>query len=978
MHEEKKRELIQAYTSTQPNYEAFVNELKTLFTSFLNDEKIENRILQGRSKELSKLEEKINRKDPDGTKYLSLTDIEDLAGIRVVFYLEADLLQFVRRLKHEFEVADPIEIYKTRGYKANHFIIKIKAPRLTQPEFSHFADLKCEVQLTTLLYHAWNQLEHDVGYKAPLGLKEFAPKQLEEIRDAFGAIMEKYIEPATHDFETLFERVRRLQDGERLFHAGHIRSIASYDSLEQITQELNLLEKYLPQAESAALQKADLLPPIKEILLKTGFTEEDGWQLIKQAQTEEVVTGAIIAALNILEPLRYFFLPEEIFPILFAGTRHSVSKVSNRSKSLIEKLVKYRSGVIQKVGLAPQRAILDEIEGRKLYKSDPSLTLAIAKELLSSEGEDTDSSEYPKITFSFFALPASTEYIAIRKRVIDLLMKLLDGAANEIEKSSTIDVIGEAVQSPHHSGYSTELEKEFKRSSDDILASYLLRLGALPLSALLEIEEQTRMLANFGSAEKVNALRKSLKENSEYQIYRNLVSYIGRFDELGGHREEESFRESLMKLYLADLSEETWPIWKKRLILIAENARKNIPGGYYFFAKFLFAIGAEKPNFALPLLAEGPDTFSQFFSDIWAGLLQSDQKQQTRDSLKRHLDADRYIGQIINLYSRYLSDASYKMNAEDIDILHQILAIISRKKDVTLLKSFIYIFSRIHSHTETEKEIFVATIKELNELAIWNWTQHFWNRDGSILKLLSAQDLLVLRESLIKNPDIGYHDEEIFDLFLHNDPLEVVRIFKERIDYAAINEPKVGDYDPIPHDLHTLGSKLVTHASKIVNEIFTWLKLPHWRYQWEAAQLLSVIFPGFHQEIEASLITLIADDTDGNNPAVAEASFAIMRRYRGQPFLFESVKVFVVKYFPNDEYESELFSLLSQTGVVTGEHGFVIALDRKIAELESFPAENAISKKFKDGYKKYLEERRDWERKRADVTVSRLKGGIFD
>ena len=51
------------------------------------------------------------------------------------------------------------------GYLSVHYIMQLSEKRLGLSEYKLFANLKCEVQVRTLLQHAWAEIEHDRNYK---------------------------------------------------------------------------------------------------------------------------------------------------------------------------------------------------------------------------------------------------------------------------------------------------------------------------------------------------------------------------------------------------------------------------------------------------------------------------------------------------------------------------------------------------------------------------------------------------------------------------------------------------------------------------------------------------------------------------------------------------------------------------------------------------------------------------------------------
>ncbi|MBO4586968.1 MAG: hypothetical protein J5677_04035 [Bacteroidales bacterium] len=127
-----------------------------------------------------------------GAKYKSLADITDIVGLRVItFYLDdVDVVASV--VERIFEVDWENTVDKRRlhaldsfGYQSLHYICRV-------PEMSY----RFEIQMRTLLQHAWSNMNHDTGYKSGVeipreyirnmsrlaGMLELADEQFSRIR----------------------------------------------------------------------------------------------------------------------------------------------------------------------------------------------------------------------------------------------------------------------------------------------------------------------------------------------------------------------------------------------------------------------------------------------------------------------------------------------------------------------------------------------------------------------------------------------------------------------------------------------------------------------------------------------------------------------------------------------------------------------------------------------------------------------------
>jgi putative GTP pyrophosphokinase len=160
-----------------------------------------------RTKTLERLLEKLLRKKKAGITYLSIHDIEDLVGIRIIFYTEYDKERFLKELRKEIGGFMKIEERdKQNGYKATHIIMAFGPKRLELAEYKDFRGLKSEIQLTSILHHTWAELEHDLIYKDITGLKEKDPKKFELLEREMQEILEKYIKKASSELEEIIRK----------------------------------------------------------------------------------------------------------------------------------------------------------------------------------------------------------------------------------------------------------------------------------------------------------------------------------------------------------------------------------------------------------------------------------------------------------------------------------------------------------------------------------------------------------------------------------------------------------------------------------------------------------------------------------------------------------------------------------------------------------------------------------------------------
>lgn len=101
-------------------------------------------------------------------------DIADLAGVRISLYFPGDRdkahalmadLFMIQEIKQFPEQSEP-PTYNKRfsGYWANHYRATLKEDHLTAPQ-KKYISVRLEIQVASVLMHAWSEVEHDLLYK---------------------------------------------------------------------------------------------------------------------------------------------------------------------------------------------------------------------------------------------------------------------------------------------------------------------------------------------------------------------------------------------------------------------------------------------------------------------------------------------------------------------------------------------------------------------------------------------------------------------------------------------------------------------------------------------------------------------------------------------------------------------------------------------------------------------------------------------
>lgn len=154
------------YEEIRPKYEALASTMEQVIRSALLAKGYKLISVTSRAKSVESYIEKIKQKYYENP----CTDVTDFAGVRVVCLTQDEADSICSVLKKSFtihEVVNKSECLGAEegGYRAVHMICQIGPTRSKLLEYKLYSDLKFEIQIHTILQHAWAQLDHNRHYK---------------------------------------------------------------------------------------------------------------------------------------------------------------------------------------------------------------------------------------------------------------------------------------------------------------------------------------------------------------------------------------------------------------------------------------------------------------------------------------------------------------------------------------------------------------------------------------------------------------------------------------------------------------------------------------------------------------------------------------------------------------------------------------------------------------------------------------------
>jgi ppGpp synthetase/RelA/SpoT-type nucleotidyltranferase len=164
-----KEKILRDFKERKGILDSYLERIVSLIDILIKQNNLKVHQIIGRTKDLENLSKKIDRKQD---KYSSIDEITDIVGVRIITYLESDVNNLYDLITKEFTIDTQNSIDKRIladnqfGYRSLHVVVSLNSERCKLTEYKKFENLKCEIQIRSILQHAWAEIEHDLGYKS--------------------------------------------------------------------------------------------------------------------------------------------------------------------------------------------------------------------------------------------------------------------------------------------------------------------------------------------------------------------------------------------------------------------------------------------------------------------------------------------------------------------------------------------------------------------------------------------------------------------------------------------------------------------------------------------------------------------------------------------------------------------------------------------------------------------------------------------
>ena len=241
--------ILQEYHNNLPRFREVESQVKESIKRTLADAGLLVAAIESRIKSYDSLAGKLELK---GHKYNSLADITDIMGLRIITFYIDDVDKVASVIERLFDIdwensVDKRKIHDTDsfGYLSLHYICSV-------PDFPY----RFEIQMRTLLQHAWANMDHDTGYKSGVEIPNRYMRNMSRLAGMLELVDEEFSKIRIE----LTDYRRRVQS---LVRSGNLDEVPIDGDTFRSYLELgpfNQLNKRIASMNQAEIQDVPLMP----------------------------------------------------------------------------------------------------------------------------------------------------------------------------------------------------------------------------------------------------------------------------------------------------------------------------------------------------------------------------------------------------------------------------------------------------------------------------------------------------------------------------------------------------------------------------------------------------------------------------------------------------------------------------------------------------------------------------------------------
>lgn len=960
-----------------------------------NDLRLQN--IQYRAKEVESLRTKLVKAEvPAGAAIGDFA--KDIAGCRLIFYTNEGVSRFGQSgiLRDNFKVDyDRSKIHypdsKEDGaefFISENWVVTLSDARCALPEYRRFAELRCEIQVQTILDHAWAEMAHDTIYK-PMTDVGFGAAKVEAMRKRLRKVMQEFLRPAGYAFDKIASDYVQLRDGKEMFDSdvlGVIRACTDRNSLDEAVESFS--NNVLPNYDDYIAAAPEIIDTLSDAAIRIPTMPDVPYKWYDREYPGTKSEAVIAKICQILESGYLLYAsPERMLNALIAMRQTTATEDEHQPiDNLTRRFAQHDRCAWQRDGPGHQQMLIDRIaalENAALVAAAPSATIML-QAALSSTVTGT-SWQLETVTLHRGSVAVSEDLRAMRRGALDQLERLHGLLSEDAARDEVRSAMLAAGNTPNNADYSDQLVEVIIEDLAHVVGYFTAVMSQLGLEARrhLEVKLHHKLYAYHslppGMADKpelvavqgrlveaITACRAALEGDPDFDCYRLLVGHDSvtpimwakpGFDYETAANERSAGIDELVASVNAASADD----WLSRLERFIETRSEDI-AAFLGLQEFIKKLAAAEPNILLDWLPRISDRLANWLPEMLHGLSEAGHGAAVDPQIETWVAEDKHLSSIA-WYLRFAKAfrfdllatiAAKGLAAEDDQVLHNVAV------------------AAVWQSTEQQDglfdAVFLPSVQSLSSRGLFCWVRGTLNRDQlGLLKGLSAEQVEPLLALLVEMPRLGFDGESL----LAEIALEHVQAVIDLIGRRFSHECETGEfrYEDLPHLLHYLREPLAAAPTQIVVAARRWFDTDPSSSEFCGGRLIAELFPNFEHPLYPLLYSQLEEGREG-----IEFVLSVLRAFEGQEFLHPLLRCIVGILTAEDELLRIVEIVVDSSGVLTGEYGSVEAQEvRKALVADWATDENEAVRRFAESFIKMAENQLAMERRRADRSIAMRK-----
>lgn len=930
--------------------------------------------IQCRAKAIKSLRRRLAEVHNLDTQTLEL-DRRDLAGARLIFYTNNDVDRFLKSplIRENFEIEEdstrihhPNPENNGKQYRADHYTVRLSEDRIRLPEYARFAGLRCEIQIQTILNHAWSETSHDILYKGELG-DGYGEKSMKGIARRFDRIMDSYLIPAGYEMQKAQQEYERVLHGKELYDKDIANLLDNAQNNNERYEILSGMRDYaIPNYDdlSAAYQglKGPLLMAVKAarttepVSIETTYGNMEGFK-------DDAVTKLVV---EIVGSLRYADVTGTLQLLIGIYRGEPNDDIRRQIVNAVKKLSEYNIDAYNKVGPMLQMALVDYLSDMSDAEVDSIRPIALTVWTEAIQSDITGAKwKADSVVLSTGALPASDQLREVRDKAIKALFAAYDRSTDDAQKRAVLSALDAATRTPNQAQYSNELLATTIKDATRIVDFVAERTKAASYELLQHLEHrllydyfrakgltedtENRFACQAEAAALIAAIfkfRDTINADNQFVRYKVLVGFESVYS---GHWTEKEFdykganeyRRGEANRYIDEINVVNENDWFDLISRCAET-KSNDLATFPVFGNFISKLAERKPEVADRFLAKASDDLRNFLAGFLNGLALSGRSDIYERTLESEFESARSLIAMV----RHLRYSDVKKPEFAARLLKRA---IEKDEPIAVIECLLLALEYYGTEKIADVDMYLRdALTFLNDRKDPRWVSGAWflEKATKFYEELTPERTAQVLDNLVYLRQVDYQAERVLVRLAERHPEAVWDYFGARLAKEAAGDEDEEHFEAVPFQFHGLKDELSKDPQLAINKGLSWFAQDQRLFQFRGGRLLSSAFPDCTAEFAAALVGLVKAGGDTET----DFALAILQNYQGEISTYVVLKE-IVSLFPDDARKiAKVRASIDSTGVVSGELGFVEAWRTKKESLAEWladerPTVHAFAKK---------------------------------